>query len=80
MCRMRSVRETAKYFKDLDPDTEITEYTLRKMISEGTIQVVKTGGKFLINLDLLLETLGSPNDPINGLVKIGGAGSPVVDK
>lgn len=28
-CRMRSIRDTAKYFKDLDPETEITECTLR---------------------------------------------------
>lgn len=79
MCRMRSVRETARYFKELDPDTEITEYTIRKMIAEGTIPTVKTGGKFLINLDLLLETLGSSDSPVNGLCKIG-AGDPVVNK
>ena len=63
MCRMRSVRETAKFFKKMDPDTEMTEYTIRKMISEGTIQALKTGGKYLINLDLLLETLGGVISP-----------------
>ena len=55
---MRSISDTAKYFKEMDPQTEITEYTLRKMISEGTIPAVKTGCKFLINLDLLLDKLG----------------------
>jgi len=59
--RMRSVNDTAKYFKEMDPQTEITEYTLRKMISEGTIPVVKTGCKFLINLDLLIELLENGN-------------------
>lgn len=58
MCRMRSVRETAKFFKEMDPETEITETTLRKMIAEGTIPVVKTGVKQLLNLDLLLEMFG----------------------
>ena len=61
MCRMRSIRDTAKYFKDLDPNTEITEHTLRKMIAEGTIPAVKTGIKYLINLDQLLAMFGSPD-------------------
>lgn len=59
MCRMRSIRDTARYFREMDPDTEITEYTLRQMIAEGTIPAVKTGVKFLINLDLVLERFGS---------------------
>lgn len=61
MCRMRSIRDTAKYFKDLDPDTEVTEHTIRKMIAEGTIPAVKTGIKYLINLDQLLAMFGSPD-------------------
>ena len=61
---MRSVRDTAKIFKELDPGTEITEYTLRKMIAEGTIPVVSTGSKFLINVDLLMRHFYGelPND------------------
>lgn len=59
MCRMRSIRETAKYFREMDPDTEITEYTLRQMIAEGTIPAFKTGVKYLINLDLVLDMFGS---------------------
>ena len=53
--RIRSIRETAKMFKEMDPNTEITEKTLRKMIAEGTIPVLKTGNKFLINVDLLIK-------------------------
>lgn len=72
MCsvRMRSIRETARLFKELDPDTEITEYTLRNMIAEGTIPVFKTGNKFLINVDSLLDMFGTP---VNGMSKISGA-------
>lgn len=66
MCRMRSIRDTAKYFRENDPDTEITEFTLRKMISEGTIPAVKTGNKYLINLDAVLERFGS--DQVNSAV------------
>ena len=59
-CRMRSIRDTAKYFRELDPETELTEFTIRQMIKEGTIPAVKTGTKFLINLDQLLALFGSP--------------------
>lgn len=59
MCRMRTIRDTTKIFKELDPNTEITEYTLRKMISEGTIPAFKTGNKYLLNVDALLEMFGS---------------------
>ena len=58
MCRMRSVRDTAKYFRELDPETEITEHTIRKMIAEGTIPAVRTGVKYLVNLDVLLDMFG----------------------
>lgn len=61
MCRMRSIRDTAKYFRELDPETELTEFTIRQMIKEGTIPAVKTGTKFLINLDQLLAMFGSPD-------------------
>ena len=75
MCRMRSIRETAKYFREMDPDTEITEYTLRQMINEGTIPAVKTGIKYLVNLDAVLDLFGSPSasdklsaDPMSAFV------------
>ena len=67
MCRMRSIRETAQFFKEMDPDTQITEKTLRNMIAEGTIPTVKTGVKYLLNVDLLLDMFGNSAD---GLVKL----------
>lgn len=79
MPKMRSVRETARIFKEMDPDTQITETTLRKMIAEGTIPVVKTGVKYLINVDLLLEMFGA--SPENGMAKINApAIGPVINK
>ena len=66
MCRMRSIKDTAKYFRENDPNTEITEFTLRKMISEGTIPAIKTGNKYLINLDAVLERFGA--DQVNSTV------------
>lgn len=60
MVRMRSIRETAEFFKKMDPDTQLTEKTLRNMVDQGTIPVFKTGTKYLINVDSLLEMFSSP--------------------
>ena len=62
MCRMRSIRETAQFFKEMDPGTQLTEKTLRNMIAEGTIPAVKTGVKYLLNVDLLLDMFGSNSE------------------
>ena len=79
MCRMRSIRETAEIFREMDPETQITEKTLRIMIAEGTIPVVKTGVKFLINVDRLLEMFGT--SPVNGAAKINNVFvDPVINK
>ena len=43
------------YFKQLDPETQITEYTLRKLIADGTIPSIKSGNKHLINLEQVLS-------------------------
>lgn len=43
----------------MDPETQLTEYTFRKMIAQGTIPAVKSGAKYLINLDRLLEMLNN---------------------
>ena len=71
MLRMRSIRDTARLFKEIDPDTEITECTLRKMISEGSIPAFKTGTKYLINVDMLLDMFSTPvndHDKVSGSI------------
>lgn len=60
MCRLRSIRETAEFFKEMDPDTQLTEKTIRQMVAEGTIPTFKTGNKSLINIDALLDMFGTP--------------------
>ena len=60
MCRVRTIRETAEIIKEMDPDTQLTEKTIRKMVSEGTIASFKTGNKYLINVDKLIEMFETP--------------------
>ena len=77
MCRMRSIRETAEYFREMDPETQITEKCLRNMIANGEIPIVKRGSKYLINIDLLLDIFGGS---LNGKMKLSGSPDFVVNK
>ncbi len=70
MVVMRSIRETARIFKEMDPETQITEATLRKMIAEGTIPAVKTGVKYLLNVNLILDMLEGSKNNESGKINI----------
>lgn len=58
MCKIRSIKQAADYFREVDPDTQITEYTLRKLISDGIVPAIKSGNKSLVNLDQILNIFG----------------------
>ena len=53
--KMRTIRQCAKYFKEIDPETAITEHALRVMAKEGVITIFKVGNRNLINLDKLID-------------------------
>lgn len=61
--RMRSIKETATELRQLDPNTGLTEYRIRRMVLDGTIPHVMAGNKRLINLDILLAYLASGGYP-----------------
>ena len=47
--RMRTAAKIVAELKALDPDTEVTEFHIRKLAKEGTIPVVWAGRKALID-------------------------------
>ena len=59
--RMRTAAKIVAEIKALDPDTEVTEFHIRKLAKDGTVPVVWAGRKALINLDdvLVLMRLGT---------------------
>ena len=59
--RIRSIKETAEFFKRMDPETQLTEKTIRIMVSNGVIPALKTGKKYLINVDLLIKMFYGEN-------------------
>ena len=64
MTRMRTVHECLHLIRDSDPDTDLTEYCIRRLAKEGRIGSIRTGSKILINFDSLIQLLseGDQND------------------
>ena len=55
--RMRTVKQAVQEIRQTDEQTALTEFALRRMISDGKIPTVSVGNKILVNLDLLLDIL-----------------------
>lgn len=54
--RIRTVADIVAECKNIDSNTQVSEHFVRNAITEG-FPVIKTGRKFLINLDLFIEYL-----------------------
>ena len=58
--RLRTVAETARELKEMDPHTGMTAYHVRRLCLDGVIPTVKAGKKILLNFDTLLEYMQDP--------------------
>lgn len=58
--RIRTIDRAAEYFRDRDPDTDMTKTALRRLVTTGEIQSIRVGAKYLVDLDILEETLFHP--------------------
>lgn len=57
--RVRTATGILDELKAADPNTAITLSYIRRTINSGRVPVVHVGKKKLVNLDLMLEVLGS---------------------
>lgn len=53
MSRIRSIDDAYKLLLEEDPDTAVTKYFIRKVVTEGTIPSFKTGNKTIFDYDVL---------------------------
>jgi hypothetical protein len=53
MPRMRTIRQTALYLRENDPDCALTETAIRRLLLTGTLPHVRIGAKHLLDLDVL---------------------------
>lgn len=51
--RMRTIKEAAHECREIDPHTAITEKYIRRLVITGQIPYVKSGAKYLLNMDKL---------------------------
>ena len=64
--RVRTARHIARYFKERDPDTQITEYMIRSLMDAGEVPVINNGYKRLTSIEAIesyiTEKLGGDAD------------------
>lgn len=53
MPRMRTISEAAKYIREADPATALTETAIRRLLTTGALPCVRIGTKYLLDLDAL---------------------------
>lgn len=55
--RMRTAPKIVAEIKALDPETDVSEYWVRRIAKSGAVPVIWAGNKCLINLDDVLDLL-----------------------
>lgn len=53
----RTVQNAYKLLKEKDPNTDITEYLIRKLAQQEKVNVIKTGDKLLVDVDSIEDLL-----------------------
>ena len=68
MVRIRTIQQAAAEIKEKDPNTAITEFYIRKILGAGIVPSQRSGGKYLVNMEILERFLESGGESI-GLQK-----------
>ena len=58
--RMRTIQEAAQELRQLDPNTAMSPYHIRRLCLDGVLPTVKAGKKILLNLNTLIEYMYDP--------------------
>jgi hypothetical protein len=56
--KIRTMKEAYRIMEEADPDTSLSYYMFRALVMDGVVPSLKTGGRYLINLNDL-ETMFS---------------------
>ena len=65
---MRTITESIAAIREADPQTAFTETALRRMVKKGEIPSVKSGCKYLVNLDVLIDYLNNPTSQTAAII------------
>lgn len=53
--RLRTMKTAYEEIKKMDPGTAITEWAIRRAVTEGYIPSRRVGNKYVFNLDTLID-------------------------
>ena len=53
--RIRTIQKAYEEIKQADPETSITQFRIRELVINGDVPSVKSGNKYLVDLDKLLN-------------------------
>jgi hypothetical protein len=59
--KMRLIKEAIAYYKEIDPQTALTENALRRLVKNGEVKSVRIGAKYLVDMANLDSYLAGPS-------------------
>ncbi len=57
MCKFRTIPKALEYIKQNDPDSDISEFFIRKLAKTGKISTAHSGSKIYVDVDVLIAYL-----------------------
>ena len=53
MVHSRTIREAAAHFREVDPNTSLTETAIRNLLRQGLVPCARVGRKYLVTIEAL---------------------------
>jgi excisionase family DNA binding protein len=57
MQHTRTIKDAAAHYREVDPNTALTEYAIRTLVRTGRVPSVRIGKKYLVTIEALEEYL-----------------------
>lgn len=55
MQTLRTAKAAADYFRERDPDSTLTEYTIRKWMDDGELPFIQVGKKRITSIEAIMN-------------------------
>lgn len=64
VARMRTIDGLYEEIHLLDPQSQVSKHFVRQLVITGKVKSTRSGAKYLVNLDSVLDYLANPPDEI----------------
>lgn len=55
--KFRTIAKAHQYIKEMDPETDVTPYLIRKLAEQEKVNLTRTGNKVLVDVDSVVAFL-----------------------